>query len=85
MSKYPIQETLDNYNYRWKRNKVMRDPDKMTFDPDFAAIQYEHKIMIANTGIIQYLKYNTDARFALFLASYLVVVAFSLLLLYFMQ
>jgi len=38
--KYPIHDALDNYKYRLQRNKVLRDPDKMTFDPEFAAIQY---------------------------------------------
>ena len=38
--KFPIHETLDNYKYRLKRNEVLRNPDKMTFDPEFAAIQY---------------------------------------------
>ena len=80
--KYPIHDALDNYKYRLKRNKVLRDPDKMTFDPEFAAIQYEHKMMLANTGIRQYLKYNTDAKFMLFMFVYLLVVAFSFLLLY---
>ena len=36
--KFPIHETLDNYKYRLKRNEVLRNPDKMTFDPEFAAM-----------------------------------------------
>jgi hypothetical protein len=81
---YPIHDALDNYKYRLKRNKVLRNPDKMTFDPEFAAIQYEHKMMLANTSLFHYLKYNTDAKFLIFMFVYLLVVAFSCVLLYLM-
>tara|TARA_R100000655_G_scaffold83790_5_gene123375 strand:- start:252 stop:527 length:276 start_codon:yes stop_codon:yes gene_type:complete len=83
--KYPIHETLDNYKYRLKRNEVLRAPDKMTFDPEFAAIQYEHKMIIANTSLRQYFKYNNDVKFILFFSIYILIVAICLFLLYLVE
>lgn len=80
--KYKINSVLDHYEYRLKRNQVLRDPDKMTFDPDFAAIQYEHKVMLANTNLRQYFKYNSDARAKVYLILYFIVVAICAYFLY---
>jgi len=83
--KYPIHDALDNYKYRLKRNKVLRDPNKMTFDPEFAAIQYEYKMMLENTTLWHFLKNSEIGRMKIFFIIYLLVVAFSFLLLYLFQ
>ena len=80
--KNKIYDSIHNLDFMFKRNAVLRDPDKMTFDPDFAAIQDLHKRMLANTSLLHYLKYNYDAKAQLLFFLYLVVVAFSLILLY---
>ena len=73
-----LSEELKRFDFKMKRNKIIRNPEKITFNPLEAEIQDLYYYMICNTSLWNFLRRSSSARFELGFALYLILVFITL-------
>ena len=78
-------EQVDSFKYRLARNKVLKNPNKMTFNPLVSALQYEYRVMLRETKVMTFLAQNKDAKWYLFFFLYVLFALNTLFCIYFIE
>jgi len=74
-----LSEELKSFDFKYRRNKVLRNPNKMTFNPLEAEVQDLYWYILRHTSLKEFLRVNTQAKMDLGFALYLILVLCTLI------